>query len=111
MTVSASLQELRRLFIYCTEPFKIMNAGKLRICCFDKTGTLCDCEVKVVGFISNSEDDRANHLERIISSAELVKGLIALLRIGALLVIWCPTLSCLRPRVFSFIMINLLVTH
>ncbi|ESU39465.1 Calcium-transporting ATPase [Giardia duodenalis] len=73
MTVSASLQELRRLFIYCTEPFKIMNAGKLRICCFDKTGTLCDCEVKVVGFISNSEDDRANHLERIISSVELVK--------------------------------------
>ena len=73
MTVSASLQELRRLFIYCTEPFKIMNAGKLRICCFDKTGTLCDCKVNIVGFIPNSNDDRPNHLERIISSAQLTE--------------------------------------
>ncbi|TNJ28162.1 putative Cation-transporting ATPase 2 [Giardia muris] len=51
MILSTSLQELRKVFIYCTEPIKVMNAGKLQVCCFDKTGTLCSDEVELEGVV------------------------------------------------------------
>ena len=28
------------LAIYCTEPFRIPSAGRVDVCCFDKTGTI-----------------------------------------------------------------------
>ena len=40
MAVNNSLQELAKFAIFCMEPFRIPLAGKLDICCFDKTGTI-----------------------------------------------------------------------
>ena len=40
MAVNNSLQELQKFAIFCMEPFRIPLAGKLDICCFDKTGTI-----------------------------------------------------------------------
>ena len=28
------------LAIFCTEPFRIPSAGRVDVCCFDKTGTI-----------------------------------------------------------------------
>src|SRR5204862_6244512 len=40
LAVNTSLVALSKFAIYCTEPFRIPDAGKIDVACFDKTGTL-----------------------------------------------------------------------
>jgi manganese-transporting P-type ATPase len=40
--------------IFCTEPFRIPSAGRVDICCFDKTGTIT-AENLVVEGIAGTE--------------------------------------------------------
>jgi cation-transporting ATPase 13A1 len=35
--------------IFCTEPFRIPVAGRVDVCCFDKTGTITAVDLVVEG--------------------------------------------------------------
>ncbi|KAF5366234.1 hypothetical protein D9758_005764 [Tetrapyrgos nigripes] len=40
LAVNTSLVALSKMAIFCTEPFRIPSAGRVDVCCFDKTGTI-----------------------------------------------------------------------
>ena len=49
LAITTSLTALINVGIFCTEPYRIPSAGKVDVCCFDKTGTITSDRLVVRG--------------------------------------------------------------
>ena len=68
LAVNYSIITMIKKSIFCTEPFRIPNAGKVNICCFDKTGTLTVGRPSITKIKSISSDE--NNILAIAASLE-----------------------------------------
>ncbi|KAF8632664.1 hypothetical protein AX17_004797 [Amanita inopinata Kibby_2008] len=57
LAVNASLVALSKYAIFCTEPFRIPSAGRVDVCCFDKTGTITAENLVLEGVVGIDPSD------------------------------------------------------
>jgi cation-transporting ATPase 13A1 len=70
LAVNASLVALSKFAIFCTEPFRIPSAGRVDICCFDKTGTITAENLVVEGVAGVDPTDHLKLVDVTTTSRE-----------------------------------------
>ena len=53
---------MRAKKVFSTEPYRILNAGRIKYVCFDKSGTLTQSDVKVLGVDDKLSSDSVSEL-------------------------------------------------
>ncbi|XP_077301378.1 uncharacterized protein LOC143921930 [Arctopsyche grandis] len=76
LSIQSAVKNLMSKKVYCLEPFRITLAGKVDVCCFDKTGTLVDSklEVKKVVFSNENTGKVLTCCQNLIDVDGVIKG-------------------------------------
>merc|ERR1712023_335126 len=79
--VNQALMQLNEVGVFCTEPFRVPEAGKISHCLFDKTGTLTTDQLVPVGIVNSSgratSSANATGLEKVVDADEDVTLILA----------------------------------
>ncbi|KAF7368991.1 Cation-transporting ATPase [Mycena venus] len=70
LAVNASLVALSKFAIFCTEPFRIPFAGRVDVCCFDKTGTITAENLVLEGVVGVDPSDHRKLVDVKATSRE-----------------------------------------
>ncbi|CAL6019613.1 Cation-transporting_ATPase [Hexamita inflata] len=49
LCIGNAIREMRGKKVFSTEPYRILNAGRIKYICFDKSGTLTQSNIKIIG--------------------------------------------------------------
>lgn len=76
LSIQTAVKNLMSKKVYCLEPFRITLAGKVDVCCFDKTGTLVDSklEVKRIEFSNKNTNRVLSSCHNLIVVDGVIKG-------------------------------------
>ncbi|KAI0748843.1 endoplasmic reticulum Ca-transporting P-type ATPase [Fomes fomentarius] len=77
LAVNASLVALSKFAIFCTEPFRIPSAGRVDVCCFDKTGTITAENLVVEGVVGVDPSDPLKLVDVKVTGRETTLALAA----------------------------------
>merc|ERR1712217_885817 len=60
--------------VFCTEPFRVPSAGRVKYCLFDKTGTITTDELIPAGIVNNNSRHELEDMKNASEICSLIIG-------------------------------------
>ncbi|KAH0571546.1 Cation-transporting ATPase [Spironucleus salmonicida] len=101
MCISNSIREIRKKKIFSTEPYRILNAGRLSYVCFDKSGTLTQSDIKVLGV-----DDQlsSTSVKNILEKVKLQQQKFTTSELATVTISACQSINIVNGKFFGDIL-------
>lgn len=57
LCIGNAIREMRQRKVFSTDPYRILNAGRVKYMCFDKSGTLTQSSIRILGIDDKLTND------------------------------------------------------